>query len=65
MFYVFVSLVDFLIIDPTKPLVHYFGSTSLLPDPHQATHPAGYLVSVLAKKGMWLAGRGASDNGNP
>jgi hypothetical protein len=27
MFYVFVSLVDFLIIDPTKLLVHFFGST--------------------------------------
>jgi len=30
MFCVFVSLVDFRIIDPTKPLVHYFGATSAL-----------------------------------
>ena len=30
MFCVFVSLVDFHIIGPTKPLVHYFGSTSKL-----------------------------------
>jgi hypothetical protein len=35
MFCVFVSLVDFLIIDLTKPLVHFFESTSVGSSPIQ------------------------------
>jgi len=47
MFCVFVSLVDFRIIDPTKPLVHYFGATSIINDPSIGEVKVGDLTGVL------------------